>query len=94
MYEGAIYKTNKYIPLKIHWSQVNEYDNDWYLDQCSQLNWNYRSIAAELELSFVSSGNTFIPGQILDTIGVIEPLQRRMTIIYGYLINQKKEKIM
>lgn len=76
MYEGAIYKTNKYIPLKIHWSQVNEYDNDWYLDQCSQLNWNYRSIAAELELSFVSSGNTFIPGQILDTIGVIEPLQK------------------
>lgn len=78
MYEGAIYNVNKYIPIKIHWTQVPEYDEDWYLDQCAQLNWNYRQIAAELELSFVSSGNTYIPGQILDSIGVIDPIHKTM----------------
>ena len=76
MYQGAINKDNKYVPVKIHWSQVPEYDNAWYLDQCKQLNWDYRSIAAELELSFVSSGNTFIPGAILDSINIEEPLQK------------------
>lgn len=76
MYEGALSKTNKYIPVKIHWSAVPEYDEEWYLDQCSQLNWNYRSIAAELELSFVSSGNTYIPGQILDSIGTVDPIAK------------------
>jgi hypothetical protein len=76
MYEGALNKTNKYIPVKIHWSAVPEYDEEWYLDQCSQLNWNYRSIAAELELSFVSSGNTYIPGQILDSIGTVDPIAK------------------
>lgn len=76
MYEGALNKTNKYIPVKIHWSAVPEYDEEWYLDQCSQLNWNYRSIAAELELSFISSGNTYIPGQILDSIGTVDPIAK------------------
>ncbi len=74
MYEGALNKDNKYVPVKIHWSAVPEYDEKWYLDQCSQLNWNYRSIAAELELSFVSSGNTYIPGQILDSIATVDPI--------------------
>lgn len=76
MYNGAVNKDNKYIPIRVHWSQVPEYDENWYLDQCSQLNWNYRSIASEFELSFVSSGNTYIPGQILDSIAIIEPIQK------------------
>lgn len=76
MYEGALRKDNKYIPVKIHWSAVPEYDKNWYIDQCSQLNWNYRSIAAELELSFVSSGNTYIPGPILDAIETVDPIAK------------------
>lgn len=76
MYDGALTKVNKYVPVKIHWSLIPEYDQNWYIDQCSQLNWNFRSISAELELSFVSSGNTYIPGQILDSIGVSEPLEK------------------
>ncbi len=78
MYEGAIYKANKFIPLRVHWSLVPEYDDNWYLDQCAQMNWNYKSIAAELELSFVSSGNTYIPGQILDTIATSDPIHKTM----------------
>jgi len=74
MYEGAIQKQNKYIPVKIHWTAVPEYDKKWYLDQCRQLNWDYRAIASELELSFVSSGNTYVPGQILDSIDITEPI--------------------
>lgn len=76
MYDGALQKLNKYVPVKIHWSLIPEYDKAWYLDQCSQLNWNFRSISAELELSFVSSGNTYIPGQILDSIGISEPIEK------------------
>ena len=74
MYEGALNGDNKYVPVRVHWSAVPEYDESWYLDQCSQLNWNYRSIAAELELSFVSSGNTYVPGQILDSIATVDPV--------------------
>ena len=44
MYDGALQKLNKYVPVKIHWSLIPEYDKAWYLDQCSQLNWNFRSI--------------------------------------------------
>ena len=76
MYEGALRQDNKYIPVKIHWSAVPEYDQEWYIDQCSQLNWNYRSIAAELELSFVSSGNTYVPGPILDSIQTVDPIAK------------------
>lgn len=73
MYTQAINNGNGYTPIKIHWSLVPEYDDKWYEDQCKQMKWNYQMIAAELELSFVSSGNTFIPGQILDTIQIIDP---------------------
>lgn len=74
MYEGALREDNKYIPIKIHWSQVPEYDENWYIDQCKQCNWDYRIIASELELSFVSSGNTFIPGPLLDSVATTQPI--------------------
>jgi hypothetical protein len=76
MYSGALNKTNKYVPIKVHWSLIPEFDDEWYLDQCMQLNWDYRKIASELELSFVSSGNTYIPSSILDTIGTDEPIAK------------------
>lgn len=83
MYSGAISANNSsaptgtgngFTPVKIHWSLIPEYDTDWYIDQCSKMNWDYTKIAAELELSFVSSGKTYIPGPILDTIDISEPI--------------------
>lgn len=76
MYDQATNGINGFIPLKIHWTLVPEYDDAWYLDQCKKLKWNYQLIAAELELSFISSGNTYIPGPILDIIDTISPLSK------------------
>ena len=74
MYTKAIRNENSFVPIKIHWSLIPEYDDQWYENQCRTLNWNYQRIAAELELSFVSSGDTFIPGPVLDTIDTQKPL--------------------
>lgn len=74
MYQGAITGENSFVPLKVHWSAVDEYDDKWYLDQCKILNWDYRKIASELELSFVSSGMTYLPNKILDTIKTRDPV--------------------
>ena len=76
MYTGAVTHLNKYIPVRIHWSEVAEYDQAWYYDQCQQMNWDYRTIMSELELSFVSSGDTFLPGRLLDRIDIDAPLYR------------------
>lgn len=76
MYSGALNKTNKYIPIKIHWSLIPEFDDEWYMDQCMQLGWDYRKIASELELSFVASGDTYIPSSILNTIGTKDPIMK------------------
>lgn len=76
MYNGAITHQNKYVPVRIHWSEVKEYDEEWYLDQCMQMNWDYRTIMSELELSFVSSGDTYLPGRLLDRIDITPPIYK------------------
>lgn len=73
MYQGAISGENGFIPLKVHWSTIPEYNDNWYIEQCKILNWDYRKIASELELSFVSSGMTYLPNKILDMIKTREP---------------------
>lgn len=73
MYQGAISGENGFTPIKVHWSAVDEYDDKWYIEQCKILNWDYRKIAAELELSFVSSGMTYLPNKLLDTIQIRDP---------------------
>ena len=72
-YTQAVRGENAFVPVKIHWSLVPEYDDKWYEDQCKNLRWDYQQIAAELELSFVSSGATFIPGPVLDSIQTVTP---------------------
>ena len=73
MYDQAVREENSFVPVRVHWSLVPEYDDAWYEDQCRNLKWDYQKIAAELELSFVSSGATFIPGPVLDTIDITMP---------------------
>jgi hypothetical protein len=76
MYSDALMGNNKYIPVRIHWTLIPEFDDAWYLDQCMQMGWDYKKIASELELSFVSSGDTFIPGTILNSMGTTIPVQK------------------
>lgn len=75
-YMNAVQKKNKFVPLKVHWTEVDEYDENWYLEQCAAVGWNYRLISAELELSFLGSGNTYIPGKILEMVQTTEPIYK------------------
>lgn len=77
-YMNAVEKRNKFIPLRIHWTEVDEYDEEWYLEQCAALNWDYRRIASELELSFIGSGDTYIPNKILNIISTREPFYKTL----------------
>lgn len=74
MYTGAICKKNSFTALKVHWKEIPEYDENWYKMQCESLNWDVKSIAQELDLSFVASGNTYIPAPLLSRIGIVEPI--------------------
>jgi hypothetical protein len=76
MYQGCLTGINNYIPIIAHWSKIPEYDETWYYNQCALLNFNYRLISAELELSFVSSGATYLPNLLLDTIGTVDPIHK------------------
>lgn len=60
MWQNSQAGINEYAPFKVHWSQVPEYDDEWYRRQCQLLNWDKVLIAQELEMAFVASGNTFL----------------------------------
>lgn len=77
-YTNAVDKKNRFVPMRIHWSEVDEYDENWYIEQCSALNWNFQQIASELELSFLGSGNTYIPNKILDSVAIKEPIYKSL----------------
>lgn len=77
-YMNAVNKKSRFIPLRVHWSEVDEYDEAWYLEQCETLGWDTRAIASELELSFLSSGNTYIPAKLLNLMKTIQPIHRNL----------------
>jgi hypothetical protein len=77
MWVNAIENKNGYTPIKVHWKMIPEFVNDggkWYRDQCQLLNWNPKSIAAELEMSFEGSADSYVPANILRRIGTKAPI--------------------
>lgn len=76
MYNSALSKRNNFTALKVHWKEIPEYDDEWYKSQCESMNWDIKSIAQELDLSFVASGNTYIPSALLAKIGISEPIYK------------------
>lgn len=67
-YMNAVEGKSKFVPMRVHWTEVDEYDEAWYLDQCATCGWDYRLIQSELELSFLGSGDTYLPSKILNMI--------------------------
>ena len=51
-------------PIKLHWTQHPEYDEEWYEDQVRRLG-SPRRVAQELDLQFVGSGDTVLAGEVL-----------------------------
>jgi hypothetical protein len=62
--------------MRIHWSSVPDCTKEWYIENCKALNWDQRAIKQELELSFEASGDTYIPGFLLEKIEIEEPIMK------------------
>jgi len=59
---------NGFIRIKYHWSEDPEKDEQWYLEQCRELNWDERAIAQELDLEFRASTECVFPDDVLKAI--------------------------
>jgi len=55
---------NSFISVKIHWSETHR-DEDWYLQQCKDLNFNKRRINQELDLAFLGSATSIFDDDII-----------------------------
>jgi len=76
MYQNSVIGKNGFYPLRVHWSSIPDCTKQWYLENCKALNWDQRAIKQELELSFEASGDTYIPGYVLEKIEVSEPIAK------------------
>ena len=55
---------NSFISVKIHWSETNR-DENWYKQQCKELNFNKRRINQELDLAFLGSASSIFDDEII-----------------------------
>jgi hypothetical protein len=51
----------EYKSIKFHWSEVPEYGEEWYAEQCRKYNYDMRTINQELDLLFLGSDDSFLP---------------------------------
>ena len=59
---------NGFIRVKFHWSEDSEKDENWYKEQCRDLNFDTRSINQELDLVFVGSTNCIFSDEFLSQL--------------------------
>ena len=57
---------NSFIGIKYHWSEHPDRDDEWYKEQCRQLNHNTRRINQELNLKFVGSTSCIFDDDIIE----------------------------
>lgn len=62
---NAINNNSLYKAVKFHWSEVPEYNREWYENQCRKLNNDRRAIAQELDLIFLASEDSFLEEDII-----------------------------
>lgn len=70
--------SNSLIPVftafTFHWSEVPEFDENWYRAQCEILDNDPIKIQQELDLQFVNNNTSFIPSEILSNIYTSNPI--------------------
>ncbi len=59
---------NGYVSVTIHWSETHR-DDEWYKQQCRDLNFNKRRINQELDLAFLGSSSSIFSD---DVIGLLK----------------------
>jgi len=54
---------NSFISLTLHWSETRT--QEWYEQQCKELNFDTRKINQELDLAFLGSDNSIFPDEVI-----------------------------
>lgn len=65
---------NGFVKIRFHWSEDPAKDQNWYQEQCRDLNFNSRSINQELDLVFVGSTNCIFEDDFLAKLKVQSPV--------------------
>ena len=86
MWVGALNGENGYKPIKFHWRDVPEYDEEWFREQTKDM--SERDINQEYELVFYGSESAFFPDSIIEKlqreIGKHKPISE-LKLPRGYL---------
>ncbi len=71
---------NGFIRVKYHWSEDSRKDENWYKEQCKELNFDERKIGQELDLTFVGAQNCiFTDAQLMDLqTGIQKPIETKL----------------
>lgn len=72
---------NGFVRVKYHWSENPEVDEEWYKDQCRQLNFDKRRISQELDILFVGSSSCLFSDEFL---AQLKPKKPKETIPLKY----------
>jgi len=65
-------KQTEYVPIKFHWSEVPEYGEEWYAEQCRKYNFDQRVINQELDLLFLGSDESFLTDDLIKALQSLE----------------------
>lgn len=68
VYQKQLHNEGGYTLFKFHWSDIPEYDEEWYERQCDLLDNDPKLIQQELDMKFIGSGDTYIKGEVLEQI--------------------------
>ncbi|RLA71972.1 MAG: hypothetical protein DRG78_24475 [Epsilonproteobacteria bacterium] len=66
---------NGYVKIRYHWSEDDTKDEEWYIDQKRELNFNTRAINQELDLLFVGSTTCIFDDELLAQFKHMQPKQ-------------------
>lgn len=73
MWTKAISGDGVYKPIRMHWSEVPDYDEEWYVGAKAKLNNNARKINQEYELKFLGGENTWLDDDIIEQLSFNNP---------------------
>lgn len=86
--------TNGFVKVRFHWSDDPAKDENWYAEQCRDLNFDTRSINQELDLVFVGSTSCIFSDDFLSKLKIKEPIDRiQLPHVTDLKLFIKKEEI-
>ena len=68
IYSKQVNHEGGYYLFQFHWTEIPEYDDKWYKEQCEILDNDPKLIQQELDMKFIGSGDTFIKGDVLENV--------------------------